>query len=157
MRSDAASYAVRKLEVTESDAVAGLLRASFDDRLPWLTGLHTPEEDRWFVRSHLFATCQIFGAVASGLIGFIAFRPGWVEQLYVLPGYQGTGVGTALLAPAKADNLELRLWTFQRNAGARRFYERQGFVAIDQTDGRDNEEREPDVLYRWLATAPREP
>jgi len=33
--------------------------------------------------------------------------------------------------------------------GARRFYERHGFRAIHLTDGRDNEEKMPDVRYRW--------
>jgi hypothetical protein len=41
------------------------------------------------------------------------------------------------------------LWTFQRNAPARRFYEKEGFVAVRETDGSGNEEREPDVLYLW--------
>ena len=146
-----AAFAVRKLDITKADAVAHVLRTSFDERLPWLTGLHTPEEDRSFVRDHLFQTCEIWGAFDPDMVGFIAFRPGWVEQLYVLPGHQGRGVGTALLASAKADNVELRLWTFQRNAGARRFYESHGFAAIEKSDGSANEEREPDVLYRWVA------
>jgi hypothetical protein len=30
-----------------------------------------------------------------------------------------------------------------------RFYERHGFVAARRTDGRDNEERAPDILYVW--------
>ena len=42
----------------------------------------------------------------------------------------------------------LDLWTFQSNTAARRFYERHGFVAIDATDGQ-NEENAPDVHYRW--------
>ena len=42
----------------------------------------------------------------------------------------------------------LDLWTFQTNIGARRFYERHGFVSVDTTDG-ENEERAPDVHYRW--------
>jgi hypothetical protein len=29
------------------------------------------------------------------------------------------------------------------------FYERHGFMAIEFTDGSGNEEKEPDVLYRW--------
>lgn len=147
-----ASFTVRKLDVTQSDAVAHVLRASFDERLPWLMGLHTPEEDRAFVREHLFESCEIWGASdGPDLIGMIAFAPGWVEQLYVLPGWHGRGVGSALLGPAKAANAELRLWSFQRNFGARRFYEARGFLAIDETDGSANEEREPDVLYRWTA------
>lgn len=149
--TEAVRFTVRKLEVAETDAVAHVLRTSFDERLPWLAGLHTPEEDRQFVREHLFPTCEIWGAFDPGMAGVIAFRTGWVEQLYVLPGHQGKGVGQALLATAKAVNRELRLWTFQSNAGARRFYEARGFVPIDETDGSENEEREPDVLYRWPA------
>jgi GNAT superfamily N-acetyltransferase len=31
------------------------------------------------------------------LVGIIAFREGWVDQLYVLPSSQRRGIGTALL------------------------------------------------------------
>lgn len=41
----------------------------------------------------------------------------------------------------------IRLYTFQQNAGARRFYGRSGFASIQFTDGSANEERCPDVLY----------
>jgi hypothetical protein len=47
----------------------------------------------------------------------------------------------------------LQLWTFQHNTGSRRFYEKQGFVAALETDGAQNMEREPDVLYRWARDA----
>jgi hypothetical protein len=43
----------------------------------------------------------------------------------------------------------LRLWTFQRNRDARRFYERQGFTLVKETDGSANEEKEPDAMYLW--------
>lgn len=43
----------------------------------------------------------------------------------------------------------LQLWTFQVNGPARRFYERHGFAAVEETDGAGNEEREPDVRYVW--------
>ena len=54
-----------------------------------------------------------------------------------------------LLEVAKGRGSSLSLWTFQRNEPARRFYEQRGFVAVKETDGSGNEEREPDVLYRW--------
>ena len=38
---------------------------------------------------------------------------------------------------------------FQKNDGARRLYERNGFRLVKLTDGADNMEREPDALYRW--------
>jgi ribosomal protein S18 acetylase RimI-like enzyme len=46
----------------------------------------------------------------------------------------------------------LRLWTFASNTPAQRFYERHGFVEMDRTDGQDNEERAPDILYTWRGT-----
>jgi hypothetical protein len=41
------------------------------------------------------------------------------------------------------------LWTFQRNAQARRFYEARGFACIEETDGAGNEEKEADARYLW--------
>jgi len=140
---------VRRLAETEMDEAARVLRLSFDNQYPWLTGLHTPDEDRTFFRDILYPSCQIWSAIAEGLIGIVAFRPGMIEQLYVLPGHQGQGIGSALLAVAMSQSDGLELWTFQGNSRARRFYEAKGFVVIKETDGRDNEEREPDVLYRW--------
>ena len=64
---------------------------------------------------------------------------------------QRRGAGGALLQIAKGSRSVLSPWTFQRNAAARLFYERRGFVAVEETDGGRNEEREPDVLYRWQA------
>jgi GNAT superfamily N-acetyltransferase len=146
---------LRALALEDMDAAALVHRASFDERLPWLAGLHTPDEDRRFFRERVFADCSVWGAFAPpGLAGFIAFRPGWIDQLYLLPAEQRRGIGAALLAIAKARNRTLSLWTFQRNAGARRFYERNGFVSVEETDGSGNEEREPDVRYVWQAGGP---
>jgi ribosomal protein S18 acetylase RimI-like enzyme len=62
----------------------------------------------------------------------------------------GRGIGAELLAVAKRQHPDgLRLWTFASNIGAQRFYERHGFLETKRTDGRDNEERAPDVLYVW--------
>lgn len=129
--------------------VGGVHRAAFDERLPWLAGLHTPDEDRAYFEDHVFAACELWGAAQATLIGFVAFREGWIDQLYVLPHRQRQGAGSALLEVAKAASPALSLWTFQRNAAARRFYEARGFVAVRETDGCGNEEREPDILYRW--------
>jgi GNAT superfamily N-acetyltransferase len=72
-------------------------------------------------------------------------------HLYVKPGWTGKGVGKRLLdamvAEAASRTAVLRLRTFARNAGSRRFFERHGFVAASFGDGADNEEHEPDVVY----------
>src|SRR6266404_7846097 len=115
---------LRRLELTDMDAAARVLRTSFDAALPSLAGLHTPDEDRWFFRERVFKTCALWGAFDGVLmVGMIAFRNDWIDQLYVLPGTQRRGVGTELLGVAQRSCDRLQLWTFQRNAPARRFYE----------------------------------
>lgn len=131
------------------DQVALIHRSAFDDCLPWLARLHTPAEDHTFFRDRVFVDCEVWGAIEDTLTGFIAFREGWIDHLYVLPQRQNQGAGRALVRIAQAASPCLLLWTFQRNAPARRFYEKHDFVAVKETDGNRNEEREPDVLYQW--------
>ncbi len=145
---------IRRLHLAEMDQAAVIHRTALDARLPWLAGRHTPDQDRWFFRERVFADCAVWGAIDEAVIGFIAFREGWIDQLYVLPQWQGHGVGQALVQVAKTAWPRLQLWTFQRNALARRFYEKQGFVVVTESDGSRNQEHEPDVLYRWDAAWP---
>jgi len=83
------------------------------------------------------------------MIGMLAFRADWIDQLYVLPEAQERGAGTELLQVAQRRFDRLHLWTFQRNVRARRFYEARGFALVQETDGAGNEEKEPDALYHW--------
>ncbi len=109
-----------------------------------------PDADRDYFRHHVFADCEVWGAFAPAVLtGFIAFREGWIDHLYVLPAFQRQGVGGALLDIAKRRGGQIHLWTFKKNAGARAFYAAHGFVAVEETDGDRNEEKEPDVLYLW--------
>ncbi|MCP3470333.1 GNAT family N-acetyltransferase [Bradyrhizobium sp. CCGUVB1N3] len=141
---------LKQLALADMDAAARVHRIAFDHALPWLVGLHTPEEDRWFYRERLFVTCRLWGRFdGDALGGIIAFRDGWIEQLYVLPNAQDRGVGTELLDVAKNAFDHLQLWTFQRNVRARRFYESRGFELVEETDGTGNEEKEPDARYVW--------
>ena len=146
------SVTLRRLKPEDMDAAAHVLRAALDDRLPWLAGRHTPEEDRHFLHNIVFPKSILWGACDPGLAGFLALRDGWIDQLHVLPGHQRRGIGSALLARARTASPTLRLWTFQRNHPARAFYERHGFRLVKETNGARNEEREPDALYLWDAT-----
>jgi len=141
---------LRQLKLDDMDAAARVVRTAFDQALPSLAGLHTPEEDQWFFRERVFETCEVWGAFdGAAMRGIIAFREGWIDQLYVLPTAQRRGVGKDLLRVAQNAFDRLQLWTFQRNAPARRFYEARGFALIQQTGGARNEEKEPDALYLW--------
>ena len=114
--------------------------------------LHSDAETRAWNRDVVFATQQVLVAEdeAGEILGYLAREGDWLMHLYVSPGSQGQGIGTALLEAAKARSPGgLRLWVFQPNAGAIRFYERHGFRAVRETDGRDNEEKVPDLLMGW--------
>lgn len=145
---------IRRLALADMDAAARVHRAAFNDALPWLAGLHTPDEDCWFYRERMFSACTLWGAFDGEAInGVIAFHDDWIEQLYVLPAAQRRGIGSALLEIAQQGADRLQLWTFQRNARARRFYEARGFAAVEGTDGSRNEEKEPDLRYLWVRGA----
>ena len=145
-----AGISLRQLDLADMDAAARVHRAAFDMQLPWLAGLHRPHEDRQFYRTRVFRDCIVWGASSGAeIVGIVAFRPLWIDQLYVEPSAQGRGIGSRLLEIARADQHRVSLWTFQRNVRARHFYETRGFIAVQETDGAGNEEREPDILYRW--------
>lgn len=143
----------------DADDVAHVLIASRLAYQPFAPSAHPPDDVRAWVRQRLIPERDVTVADAGGtIIGVLATaqRDGaaWIEQLFVLPGWTGRGIGGRLLDHAH-DGLPrpIRLWTFQANAGARRFYERHGYRAIAFTDGRENEERCPDVLYELAAGA----
>ena len=141
---------VRRARADESDAVAALFRLSKETAMPYLPNLHAPEEDRAFFRNRVFADCDVWVAERGGeIIGTCAFREGWVDHLYVHPDHLRTGVGAALLRKAMDAHDQLQLWAFRRNENALQFYESQGFRLVTTTDGRGNEEREPDALLIW--------
>ena len=142
---------LRRAKPGDATAIAVLLRRAFRISLPFLPELHTPEQDLWFVREQMLVKDEVWVAEdADGLLaGFVAFREGWIDHLYVHPEHQGQGIGPVLLAKPLRSRQTRRLWTFQKNARARAFYEKHGFTLVELTDGQANEEKEPDVMLAW--------
>ena len=143
-------FTLRRAAATDADAIADIYYASFR-LLTFLPMLHTIEEYGWFVSNVTLKECEVTVAEdESGIVAFLARRGEEVRLLYTRPDRIGMGAGTQLIDAAKASNVDaLELWCFQANERARRFYEARGFQAIRFTDGADNEERMPDVRYRW--------
>ncbi|WP_051710048.1 GNAT family N-acetyltransferase [Andreprevotia chitinilytica] len=137
----------------DAAAVAQIYLASRKTFLSFAPLAHSDEEVRAWVEHLLLPSGSVTVAEFAGeIVGFVATSNAdgclWIDQLYVQPGAVGQGAGTALLTHA-LDGVAypVRLRVFQVNSGARRLYERFGFVPIVFTDGADNEERCPDVLY----------
>ncbi len=109
-----------------------------------------PAEHRLLLGSLFIDRDEIWVEDRDGIVGFLGLSGAEVSHLYVAPDDQGRGIGAALLDHAKALRPEcLTLWVFQKNDGARRFYERHGFRLVRLTDGAGNIEKEPDALYEW--------
>lgn len=124
--------------------------------MPWLVSPHDEASTRWWMEHVLLAQHHVrVAADGRRLVGFAALSGHWLEQLYVDPDNQGRGIGRMLLQDAQGMSPgRLSLFVFTRNERARRFYEAAGFVLVGTSDGRDNEEREPDCTYAWTSAAP---
>lgn len=145
----APAWVPESLSTTDAAEVAALVRESREQAMPWLPDLHTPDEDRAFFARELEVSRGWGVRDEDALLGVALVRDGVLSQLYVAPAWQGRGIGSALLAAARAEAQEpLRLWVFARNARARAFYARAGFEVERATDGSGNEEEEPDLLLR---------
>jgi GNAT superfamily N-acetyltransferase len=136
----------------ETAAVTDLFIAARAAALPRVKRVHKSDEIHRWMREVVFPRRSIRIAQAGDeIVGFAARDGAWLEHLYVKPGWTGRGIGRQLLdviiAEARTVTPVLRLYTFQCNAGARRFYERAGFTAVEFGDGSNNEEGEPDIRY----------
>ena len=151
---------IRAATPDDALAVSSLYLTSRRRFLPYAPVAHTEAEVHRWVAEHLIPACNVSVAVVDHtIVGMMTLLDArtvrWIDQLYLLPDAVNQGIGTRLLQQALRE-LEppIRLYTFQENTDARRFYERHGFRAIAFGDGSGNEEGCPDVLYEWLGTAP---
>jgi GNAT superfamily N-acetyltransferase len=118
----------------------------------WTARLQDPAREIWVAQSG--ERVVAYAAVAASADRDATPLTGSLDALYVDPPAQGAGLGTQLLEHAVArlagrGAREACLWTFERNAQARSFYERHGW-RLDP-DGPGNEPKRWDqaaVRYR---------
>lgn len=144
---------LRSASEDDAPTVALILISSREAFLPYAKSPHSEKRIHHWVSTILIPTGGVVIAQCDGLdVGVLATSRSegiaWIDQLYVAPGFTSRGVGSEMLNHAMGIlEKPIHLWTFQQNSRAQRFYERHGFKAIKQTDGQDNEEKCPDVLY----------
>ena len=144
------SFRLRQATVDDAEAIAQIYFASYR-QLTFLPMLHDVDSYRWYVANRMLKEWTVTVAEDdSGIVSFLGLHGEEVGHFYTSPDHIGQGAGTKLMQMVQASGIAaLELWCFQANARARRFYETRGFRAIRFTDGADNEERTPDVRYRW--------
>ncbi|MGG1947377.1 GNAT family N-acetyltransferase [Trinickia sp. NRRL B-1857] len=128
-------------QTTQSDADA-LVQMRIDamrDSLERI-GRFDPERARErFLNGFEPAHCRFI--LADGQrAGFVQVQPTdghmALEHLYIVPGYQGKGIGAAVLesvfADANAQSMPVRVGAL-RDSDSNRFYQRHGFVKVEET------------------------
>lgn len=159
-RQPAATDRTETRRATDADAaaIADVWLASVSATYAW-PSVHTDDDVRAWIREVVVPNMETWVAVDADrqLTGFMALNGDELDQLCLRPGETGRGLGSRFVQLAKARRPDgLNLYTFQVNLGARRFYERHGFVIVDLNDGARNEERQPDVHYSWLPAPARD-
>ncbi len=148
----AVRFRCRLATIEDADGIAAVFSSSFR-LLTFLPTVRTDEERRRFIESVILKTCDVTVAEGEdGIVSFLARDGQEIRLLYMHPASIGAGAGSLLVVAKASGVAALELWCFQANTRARRFYEARGFRAICFTDGADNEEKMPDVRYRWQRT-----
>lgn len=142
---------IRPATADDASAIGDLFVRARDE----MTYLPRISDDvRPVLGERFFARAELWVAEEDGcIVGFAGVTGSELTHLYTDPPAQNRGVGTALLEHVKGLRPEqVVLWVFQKNEGARRFYERHGFRLVSLTDGTGNMEQEPDAFYEWRST-----
>ncbi len=144
---------LRQARTQDMAACAAILNEWIDET-EWMPRIHSHDEVVRHYEKVVAAERRVFVVAADNKIaGMMALGDDHlVTALYVGRGFRRQGVGQLLLNCAKREcDSEVKLWTFQKNEGAQKFYTHEGFVEINRTDG-DNEEGLPDILMEWRSS-----
>lgn len=128
------------------------------------TERHTMWTRRFHYDNHLWVLLALWEGEP---VGFVCLLPDGetergllLDNLHVLPGQQGRGVGRNLLqaAAAQANTLQpgrpMHLWVYEANSEARRFYSRMGGEMVDRENVLAPDGRKAIALcYRWAQPA----
>ncbi len=139
---------LRAARSTDAGATGDILHR-FEMDTPWMPKQHSGAEAIAFCGAMIDKGWVTVAECDGTVQAFLARNGEDVLSLFVAPGAAGKGLGPLLLQAAKAQSKVLRLWTFQANTGAQRFYQREGFVETGRSEGADNDEKLPGILYVW--------
>ena len=154
---DEPGLVVRPAHLSDLDAVTAVFTTARAAAVPSMPPpVHDEAETRAWLAEKLAGDAGDHGDVVwvaeqdGAVVGMLLLEGDFLHSVYVDPRHQRQGVGTTLVEVAKSLRHDgLRLWVFQSNEGARRLYERLGFVEVRRTEGAANDEHEPDVHLHW--------
>jgi GNAT superfamily N-acetyltransferase len=153
-------FVVRLARLDDAEGFVQAYEASWDGTLAPIVGKSlaelVPYEQRLAAYRAGFDSPPADGGIwvaerESEIVGTAVRRGSELSALYVVPDAWGTGVAQALVAAAleamHADgHAEASLWVGSDNARGRRFYEREGWLATEET--RPSQLGPSEVRYR---------
>jgi putative acetyltransferase len=120
---------IRQARPEDVEALARLAAASYRETFAAIigeAGLALRQPDFFELRfAEEWPTVRL-AADGDSILGFHQVRNGRLDMLFLSPAVTGRGIGAALLQDAESQGA-VRLECFRDNAGARRFYEREGW------------------------------
>lgn len=145
---------IRPADASDADALASVhLRSRAAAAMP--PGVHAEAEVRSWIAGRIREDEAWVAEDDREVVGYVRLTATWLDDLYVVPGHAGQGIGSALLDLAKAQRPGgFCLWVFEMNGPARAFYARHGLVELERTDGSGNEEKAPDIRMAWPGVDP---
>jgi len=143
------SVQIAPYETTDALELVQMWRASFE----FGAGIkdHNPIEDQlqFFLKDVVPQNTVRVVREQGATVAFLASQPASISHLYVNVQHLGRGIGSQLVALAKAESRgSLWLYTFAQNHNARRFYERHGFKEVER--GSQNMFKLEAIKYLWL-------
>jgi ribosomal protein S18 acetylase RimI-like enzyme len=133
-----------------TDELVRLWRESFEFGVGVVDPHPISDQRDYFVNTVVPHNAVRMAVLDDQLVGFIAATKESIAHLYVRGGHHPRGIGTQLLAWAQAQSIgKLWLHAFARNATARAFYEKHGFVIVAR--GFEPTWQLDDIKYEWSA------
>ena len=137
-----------EFDAARLDELIAMWRASFEAGVGVKDPYPIEMQTAYFFAQVLPSNVVRMALLEGQLVGFVAASRERLAQLYVRIGYQRRGIGRQMLEWAKAQSGgSLSLFTFARNQGARRFYEREGFSIVAR--GFEPTWHLEDLTYEW--------
>ena len=139
---------VEEFRADHAGELIAMWRESFEFGVG-IQDLHPISEQEKYFWTVVIPNNVIRVALLEGqLVGFVAASATSISQLYVRKGFHRRGIGSRLVEWSKQQSSgSLWLFTFERNAGARAFYERHGFKIVAR--GFEPMWKLNDLKYEW--------
>lgn len=120
----------------------------------WLEGnqqAHSFIDPQFFKQNYdivkmLIPMSTVYVQDLNGVKGFIGVTENYISGLFVVPDYQGQGIGKALVEKAKQRHSELLVHVYKKNSSAINFFLSQQFEIINESI--NEESNEPELLMR---------